>query len=304
MKIFVTGASGFVGQAIVDAALQHGHSVTALVRDSIRAQKLLGTKVQLIVSSDKNALRDALRNSDAIINLAGAPIAGARWTAGRKKELAESRVGTTTEIVTALAGLTQRPKVFLSASAVGIYGNAGDQNCDETSSQGSDFLSQLCSRWEDAALAAEKLGMRVALLRFGVVLGTNGGALTRMLPPFRLGMGGPIGDGKQYMSWIHRTDLVNIVLRALEDERFSHEINCTAPQPVTNSEFTQTLGSVLRRPTPLRVPPAILRLAFGDGASILLDSQRVLPKKLMSLGFEFRFPNLRAALNDILGSHG
>lgn len=238
---------------------------------------------------------------DAVINLAGEPIADARWTAKRKQALWDSRVTLTEALVRRIVAAERKPSVLLSGSAVGYYGNRGDTMLDEAADAGEDFAAQLCKAWEDAARVAENSGVRVCLLRTGLVLSNNGGLLGRMLPPFRLGLGTRVGDGRQWMSWIHIKDYVAIVLRLLRDEQTRGPCNLTAPQPVTNAEFTKTLAAVLRRPAPFVVPAALLKLGMGESASLLLGGQRVLPRKLEDAQYGFRFGDLHGALKHLLG---
>jgi hypothetical protein len=235
-----------------------------------------------------------------VINLAGAPIAEGRWSPHTKDLLRRSREGATTAIVTTLARLKTRPVLLLNASAVGFYGPRGDEELTEDAPSGDGFLASLCREWEGAAGAAERLGVRVVTPRIGVVLGRDGGALTRMLPIFRLGLGGPLGHGRQWMSWIHLDDLVELLM-FLMNRAASGPVNATAPHPVTNAEFSKTLGRTLGKPSFLRAPGFAMKLAFGDMAEeLLLTGQRVLPRKAQAMGFHFRYPFLAGALNDIL----
>jgi uncharacterized protein (TIGR01777 family) len=302
MRILITGATGFIGRALVPLLRRDGHTVEAWVRAEARARNLLGAEVDLVpASGGPSALTAAVERADAVVNLAGEPLLGGRWTAARRTILDASRVNVTADLVRAITAASRRPRVLVSGSAVGIYGDRGEEILSETSSAGTDFLADLCLRWEGAARQAEALGVRVVLLRTGVVLGRAGGALASMLPPFELGLGGPIGSGKQYLPWIHVLDLVRIIAAALVDDRYRGPINGVAPEPATNRAFTRALAHTLHRPAILPVPPIALKAIFGQAATVLLASQRVEPVALQQLGFSFAFPALTGALTDILG---
>ncbi len=300
MRVFLTGATGFLGRALTLALRREGHAVAAWVRSEERARALLGDQAELVpVAGDQSVLRAALEGCDAIVNLAGEPVLS-RWSARRRAQLRTSRVDLTTGLVGALEGLARRPRVLVSGSAVGFHGNRADARLTETSPAGTGFLPGLCVDWEQAARRAEGLGLRVVLLRTGIVLGLDGGALPSMLPPFRLGLGGRIGSGRQYMPWIHVEDWVRAVSLALADERASGPLHVTAPEPPTNREFTRALAAVLGKPAPFPVPSAALHALFGGAASLLLESQRALPARLQELGFVHTHPTLESALRDIL----
>jgi uncharacterized protein (TIGR01777 family) len=302
MRVLITGATGFIGRALVPLLQREKHTVVVWSRSPVRARSLLGADVEIVASrAGFDALVAALGECDAIVNLAGEPLLGGRWTQRRRAALETSRVELTATLVRALAAAAPRPSVLVSASAVGFYGDRGDEALAESSRAGDDFLSALCQRWEGAALAAEQHGVRVVRLRTGVVLGRGGGALTRMVPPFRLGVGGPIGSGRQYLPWIHLHDLVRVVATSLTDPRESGPINAVAPEHVDGRTFAQALGQALHRPSLLPVPAAALKAIFGRGASVLLASQRVEAGRLLERGFAFEFPTLDAALVDILG---
>jgi uncharacterized protein (TIGR01777 family) len=240
---------------------------------------------------------EALEGTDAVIHLAGEPVAQ-RWTEGAKERILQSRVAGTRALVEAISRLEARPKVLVSASAIGFYGDRGDEVLTEESSRGDGFLADVCVAWEQEALKAEELGVRVSRVRFGVVLGAEGGALAKMLPVFRAGLGGPIGKGQQWMSWIHVADAVGMLMSALSE---GVEVwNATASQPVRNAEFSRTLGRVLRRPAVFPVPGFVLRLMFGEMATMLTGSQRVAPEAAGKAGYRFEFPELEAALKDLL----
>ena len=301
MHVFITGATGFIGRALALRLQRDGHTITAWVRDERRAGAVLGADVELLgVSASEAELRDALAVSDGVVNLAGEPLIG-RWTRERVEAITESRVDSTARLVHAMRHAEHHPRVLVSASAVGYYGDRGDEVLTERSSPADDFLARLCRDWERAALDAEGAGARVVLLRTGIVLGREGGALARLLLPFRLGLGGPIGSGRQYMPWIHLRDHVDLVAAALSNKRFSGPFNVSAPTPVTNREFSRALGRALLRPALVPVPAFALKLALGEAASVLLTGQRALPEKALDLGFHFSYGKIDAALSEIVG---
>lgn len=300
MKALVTGATGFVGRQLLKL-LDHP---IVLSRDGANAQAELSAYRVKAFSWDpaeEPAPARAFEGVDAVFHLAGEPVAEGRWTAAKKNRLRESRVLGTKNLVKALSQLPTKPKVLVSASAVGYYSDRGEEVLDETRPPENDFLGELCQAWEREAQEAEKLGIRVVTVRVGIVLGQNGGALAKMLPPFRFGLGAPLGSGRQYMPWIHIEDLVRLMVFAAEHENVRGPANGVGPLPVTNREFTKTLGKVLSRPTILPpVPRFMLNLMFGEFGQILLHSQRVVPKKALEAGFEFRFSELEPALRDVL----
>lgn len=257
-----------------------------------------GDHVTITSLRDPAAAADVSALSDVVVNLAGAAVAK-RWTRKQKAEIRRSRVDLTRLLLERLAGFARMPKAYVSASAIGYYGTSPTETFVESSPPGSDFLAQVCVDWEREANRATLFGLRVAIVRLGVVLGTDGGALQKMLPPFRFGFGGRLGNGRQWMSWIHIDDVVGIFLRAIDEG--AGAFNATAPQAVTNAEFTRVLGEALRRPTLLPVPGFALRLLFGEGAQILTEGQRVLPKRTLELGYRFRYQELTPALGDLLG---
>lgn len=304
VRVVVTGGTGFIGRPLCQRLVSLGHTVTVLTRDPAAARARLDPPVSLIgwegFRGPTDGLLAALGDSDVIINLAGAPIAAGRWTAQAKARLRNSREGTTSALVAALSKLRPRPVLLISASAIGYYGPRQDEALTEESPSGSGFLASLCREWEAAARAAERLGVRVVLPRIGVVLGRHGGALAKMLPAFRLGLGGPVGSGAQWMSWIHLDDLIELLLFLL-NEAAGGPVNATAPHPVTNREFARTLGRTLRRPAWARVPAPVLRILLGEMAEeLLLTGQRVLPHRAEAMGFRFRYPTLPEALHAIL----
>lgn len=297
MKILLTGGTGFIGQALCPALLAAGHEVTVLSRKPASVAARCGAGVQALAS-----LADWRpdRQFDAVINLAGEPIVDAAWSAARKQQLRASRIGLTQQLVARIAAAERRPTVLLSGSAIGIYGDAGATPCAETAPAAPDFAAQLCLDWEQAALAAETHGVRVCLLRTGLVLDPAGGLLQKMLPAFRFGLGAKLGSGAQWMSWITRADYVAAVLALLADDQARGPFNLTAPEPVTNAEFTRVLARVLHRPALFSAPGPLLKLALGERAPMLLGGQRVLPARLEAAGFRFRQPELERALRELL----
>ena len=301
MRVLITGATGFIGRALVPLLRREGHQLIALVRSVERARSLLGAEVEAVaLSAGTHALREALERSDAVVNLAGESIMGGRWTEARRRALVQSRVQLTQQLVSAIAEAQPRPKTLISGSAVGYYGDRGSEILLESSPGSTDFLAQVCQDWEAAARLAEDSGLRVVTLRTGVVLGRDGGALAQMLLPFRLGVGGPVGSGRQYMPWIHLHDLVQVIAAALTDDRYKGPVNVAAPEQVTNRAFAKALGRALRRPAVLPAPALALRVIFGEAAGVLLGSQRIEPQRLRELGFTYRFPTLDHAVADII----
>ncbi|OGS81446.1 MAG: TIGR01777 family protein [Gallionellales bacterium GWA2_59_43] len=297
MHILITGGTGLIGRRLCKALLAEGHELTVLSRKPETVPLKCGAGVHAMAALSEWQPSQAF---DAVVNLAGEPIVDQRWSEKRKQVLRDSRIALTEELVRRIATAEHKPAVLLSGSAIGYYGGRGDEALDETSSAGTDFPAQLCVAWEAAARAAESLGVRVCIQRTGLVLSTEGGLLGRMIPPFRLGMGARVGDGKQWMSWIHIEDLIAIMLRLLRDEQMHGPYNATTPHPVTNAEFTQTLASVLHRPAPFVAPAALLKLSMGESASLLLEGQRVLPRKLEGAHYRFQFPELPGALESLL----
>ena len=302
MRVLVMGATGFIGRALIPRLQCDGHAVVASVRSPARARSLLGAEVELVhADTAPGGLVEAIERSDAVVNLAGEPLMGGRWTAARRAVLEGSRIAVTAQLVRAMAEAKTRPRVFVSGTAVGYYGDRADELLTEASCGRDDFLARLCRRWENAAEDAHRLGVRVVLLRTGVVLGRAGGALAQMLPPFQMGVGGPVGSGRQYLPWIHLHDLVKIITVALVDDRYRGPVNGVAPELATSRSFARALGRVLHRPAIVPLPALALKAIFGEAASVLLASQRVDPGVLRKHQFAFDFPTLDAALEDIVG---
>jgi uncharacterized protein len=308
MRVTITGASGLIGSALVAELREHGAEVTVLSRDPSRAREALDVEAVGWDPLAEPAPVAALAGADAIVHLAGENIAQ-RWSAQAKRAIRESRVLGTANLLAGLEAAGREgngrggggPRTLISGSAVGYYGPRGEEPLDEDSPAGSDFLAETCVAWEAEAAKASELGMRVVLVRTGVVLDRDGGALAKMLPPFRLGVGGPVAGGDQYMSWVHREDLVGMIHAALQDERWSGPVNGTAPGPVTNREFSHALGHALHRPSLLPVPGFALGLLYGEMAEIVTTGARVMPAKPLVLGYDFRHPELDEALQSALG---
>jgi len=298
MRVAMSGSAGLVGSAVATALAGAGHEVVRLVRrDPAKGEKAVRW------DPDRGVIdAEGLSGLDAVIHLAGENIASGRWNASRKAAIRDSRVKGTRLLCEALAGLSNPPKTLVCASAVGYYGDRGEELLTEESRAGKGFLPEVCREWEEASGPAARKGIRVVTLRIGVVLTPKGGALSRMLPAFRAGLGGVLGSGRQYVSWISLDDLPDIVLHALAKEELRGPVNAVAPRPVTNREFTEALGKVLSRPTLLPVPAFALRLALGEMAdALLLSSARAVPRRLEETGYHFRFPELFGALRHLLG---
>ena len=296
MKILVSGSSGLIGSALVPLLSARGHSITRLVRMDPQPG-------QIHWDPERGTIEAArLEGFDAVVHLAGQNIAAGRWTPEQKARIRVSRAKGTRILAEALAALPAPPQVLICASAIGYYGNRGDEVLQEESPAGSGFLPEVCQAWEAAAAPARKMGIRVINLRTGVVLSAAGGALAKMLPAFKMGIGGVVGNGRQYMSWIALNDVVGAIVHALSNPALDGPVNAVAPHPLTNREFTVTLGRVLSRPTLFPLPAFAVRLAFGEMADeLLLASQRVEPAKLASSGYKFQFPELEGALRHALG---
>jgi uncharacterized protein (TIGR01777 family) len=299
MRILITGSTGLLGSALTSAFKVAGHDIRRAVRGKPSAPGEILWQPERGFESPSE-----LEGLDAVVHLAGDNIAAGRWNAAKKKRLVESRVGPTRLICENLAKLKQKPSVLICASAIGIYGSRGSEFLSEASTPGSDFLADLCQRWEAATEPAREAGIRVVNLRFGVILSSKGGALKKMLLPFKMGVGGRVGPGTQHMSWVALDDAVDGIRHAIKTPSLSGPVNLVAPTPVTNAEFTRTLGQVLNRPTIFPLPSFAARLAFGEVAdALLLASQRVDSSRLQSSGFQFAYPTLDSALRHLLGRH-
>lgn len=299
MQILITGGTGLIGRALCRALLAAGHDLTVLSRKPNNVPKLCGDNVKAISSLEQWS---SDRVFDAVINLAGEPIIGALWTASQKNRIWTSRIDLTEALVQHIANARQKPKVLLSGSAVGFYGDSNDASFDEIYPAANDFAAQLCKAWENAAEEAKNYDVRVCLLRTGIVLNQSGGMLAKMLWSFKLGLGARLGNGKQWLSWIHLQDYIAIVLQLLEDSNAQGAYNLTAPTPVSNAEFTKTLARVLKRPCFLIAPTFLLKFILGEMAVLLIGGQRVLPEKVLDLPYNFRYPLLKEALEEILPS--
>ena len=301
MKVLIAGGTGFIGAPLCRELAQRGHDVTVVTRQPERHRA--GERLRF-VSWDGDAWRGGLAEAGGVVNLAGESIAADRWTARRKLALQESRLQTTRRLVDAMASGPTRPACLVTASAIGYYGARGDELLDEHAPPGRGFLAELCRAWEAEARRAEPLGVRVVVMRIGLVLGPGGGALARMIPPFRWGIGGPLGSGRQWMSWVHRDDVIGMTEWVLSHPDVSGPVNVTAPQPVTMRAFCEALGRALRRPSWALVPGAALRLLLGEMAEVILSGQRVLPRAALDCGYAFRYPELEPALQNCLSAGG
>ena len=291
MRVLITGGTGFIGRAVARALLAQGHAVVVLTRDRARAAKVLPPGTTTVDTWAGLA-------PDAVVNLAGENLGAHRWNAARKRAFMESRAGLTRALVAWMATLPRKPAVLVSGSAVGYYGARGDEPLTEDAPPGNEYQSELCAQWEAAARGAEALGVRVCRVRTGIVLG-RGGALAAMKLPFMLGLGGHLGDGAQWMSWIHRDDMVALILWLLAGESRAGAWNATAPAPATNRQFARALAASLHRPALFPMPAPVVRLLVGEMAHLLLTGQRVLPARAQAEGFSFRHPDLRAALDAV-----
>jgi uncharacterized protein len=304
MKIAITGATGFVGSRLVVKLHDRGDLIVILTRNLDKAQRIypksIYPKIDIIpyVATESGDWQKEISGCDAVINLAGEPISE-RWTSEAKQAIVASREIGTEKIVEAIASAIEKPKVLINSSAIGYYGTSETASFDENSPAGSDFLAEVCKKWEAAAHKVKAVGTRLVILRTGIVLG-NGGALAKMIPPFKLFAGGPIGSGRQWFSWIHRDDLINLIIYCLDRPEINGTFNATAPNPVRMKEFCHILGEVMKRPSWLPVPDFALEILLGEGAKIVLEGQEVLPKVTQTLGFDYRYPNLEVALEEIV----
>ena len=297
MKILITGGTGFIGRELCKLLLESEHQLTVLSRKPESVSGLCGAKVKAINKLDDLSKNDSF---DAIINLAGEGIADARWSPSRKQILLDSRVKVTEQLVAFIDRAEKKPAVLISGSAVGYYGDQGATELDESSAFNGGYSHSLCAEWEAAAEQAKAYGVRVCIIRTGLVVGAKGGFLKRMLLPFKLGLGGRLGDGSQWMSWIHMQDYIRIMQRMLETNSLEGIFNATAPNPVSNDQFTRCLAKVLNRPAFLPVPAFVLNVLLGEMSELLLGGQRVLPKRLQQENFKFEFTSLEQALQDVL----
>lgn len=307
MKVAIAGATGFVGTRLVEQLHQQGNSILVLTRDRDRAMRVFPSQnfpqVEIVAYTPQQSgdWQGSISGCDAVVNLAGAPIAEERWTAQRQQEILNSRKIGTEKIVEAIDRANPKPTVLVNSSAIGYYGTSETATFDETSPPGNDFLAQVCQDWETAAAQVTATGTRLVIIRSGIVLGM-GGALAKMLTPFQLFAGGPIGSGQQWFSWIHRDDLVSFILAALSQSNLEGVYNGTAPNPVRMKELCQVLGEVINRPSWLPVPDFALQMLLGDGAKVVLEGQQVLPKRTLASGFNYQYSDLKSALNQILKS--
>ena len=292
MHVVITGASGLVGGALVNQLRQRGTSVIAVSRNPRAHTALSGVNW-----TGWDGLTDAVSGAAGVVHLAGEGIVDQRWNQARKAALRDSRIDTTRQVVQAIQEAAEKPAVLVSASAIGYYGNQVERESTESAPAGDDFLAQLCVDWEAESQSA---GVRTVNARFGIIMANEGGALPRLLMPFKLGLGGPIGLGRAWWSWIHLDDAVGAILYALEQNHVEGAINLTAPNPVRNSQFSSALGKALGRPALMPVPPLALKLALGEGASVLLASQRILPTRTLDLGYRFKFTDIDSALQDLV----
>jgi uncharacterized protein (TIGR01777 family) len=305
MRVAITGATGFVGSRLVERLTEEGHSVLVFSRNAVRAQQTFPStrfpNLEVVEYSplESGDWQQRIAGCDGVVNLAGAPIAENRWTPERKKEILESRKIGTQKIVEAIGRAEPKPSVLVNSSAIGYYGTSETKTFDETNPPGDDFLAQVCQVWEAEAEKVKEVDTRLVILRTGIVLGM-GGALAKMLLPFRLYAGGPLGSGRQWFSWIHREDLVNLIIKALTQPEMEGVFNATAPHPVRMSELCQTLGEVMNRPSWLPVPDFALEMLLGDAAQVILKGQQVLPKRTQASGFEYQYSTVRQAVEDVL----
>ncbi|MTJ08183.1 TIGR01777 family oxidoreductase [Anabaena sp. UHCC 0204] len=307
MKIAISGATGFVGSRLVERLQTAGHRILVLTRNTTSAQKVFPSQrfpnleVVSYTPTVSGAWQDALAGCDGVVNLAGEPIAEERWTPERKQEILNSRKLGTQKIVEAIAKANPQPGVLVNTSAIGYYGTNETTTFDEDSPSGNDFLAQVCREWEGEANKVKDANVRLVILRFGIVLG-NEGALGKMITPFKLFAGGPIGSGRQWFSWIHLDDIVSLIIQALTNPTMEGVYNATAPQPVRMNELSTTMGRVMNRPSWLPVPGFAIEALLGDGAKVVLEGQKVIPKRTLESGFQYQYPQLESALTQILTS--
>ncbi|MDJ0736183.1 MAG: TIGR01777 family oxidoreductase [Nostocaceae cyanobacterium] len=305
MKVAITGATGFIGTRLVERLQKQKDTVLVLTRNTSHARKVFPTSafpnIEIVnyTPTVSGVWQGAISGCDGVVNLAGEPIGEGRWTSERKQEILNSRQLGTRKVVEAIAQADPKPNVLVNASAIGYYGTSETATFDENSPPSNDFLAQVCQAWEAEAQKVTNTGVRLVILRFGIVLG-NGGALAKMITPFKLFAGGPIGNGRQWFSWIHREDLINLILQALSLSEMSGVYNATAPNPVRMQELSNTMGGVMNRPSWLPVPSFAIEALLGDGSVVVLEGQQVLPKRTLETGFNYQYPNLQSALAEIL----
>jgi hypothetical protein len=302
MKVAITGATGFVGSRLVERLSTEGHQILVLTRNPAVAPQVFSIPNLEIIAynpTESGDWQDAIARCDGVVNLAGEPIAEERWTPQRKQEILNSRKLGTQKIVEAIAIANPKPSVLVNASAIGYYGTSETATFDETSPAGNDFLASVCQAWETEAQKVKDAGTRLVILRLGIVLG-NGGAIGKMIAPFKLFAGGPIGSGRQWFSWIHRDDVVNLIIQALTKPDLEGVFNATAPNPIRMGELAQTMGQVMNRPSWLPVPGFALEALLGDGAMVVLEGQQVLPQRTQASGFNYQYPTVKQALQEIL----
>ncbi|AFZ02881.1 TIGR01777 family oxidoreductase [Calothrix sp. PCC 6303] len=300
MKVAIAGATGFVGSRLVERLHKQGMSVVVLSRNTTHAERVFpNTAFPNVEIVNCDSWQNAIASCDGVVNLAGEPIAEGRWTPERKQEILNSRKQTTQTIVQAISNSSQKPQVLVNASAIGYYGTSEAATFDENSPAGQDFLAEVCQTWENEAKKVTNSGVRLVILRLGIVLG-NGGAMGKMITPFKLFAGGPIGSGKQWFSWIHIDDVVGLIVEALTKPEMQGVYNATAPQPVKMTEFCQVMGKVMNRPSWLPVPSFALEALLGDGAIVVLEGQQVLPTRTLASGFGYKYDKLQSALVEII----
>lgn len=301
MRIIISGGTGLIGWALAKDLAKEGHEITILSRSPERITALPdGVRLEGWDGRTAEGWGPAADGADAIVNLAGESIADGRWSDTRKQRIRDSRVNAGQAVVKAVAEAQDKPQVVIQSSAVGYYGPCGDEEITEDAPPGDDFLAHVAMEWEQSTASLEEMGVRRAILRTGVVLSQDGGALPRLLLPFRFYAGGPLGDGQQYLPWIHIADEVAAIRFLIENDRATGPFNLAAPHPLTNADFSRVLGKVLEKPARMPAPSFAMRLAFGEMSTVLLDGQRAIPRRLMDLGFDFRFPDAEAALRDLL----
>jgi hypothetical protein len=303
MKVAITGATGFVGSSLVKKLFTEGHQVLVLTRNPATAQKVFPSipnlEIVAYTPTESGSWQEAIAGCNGVVNLAGEPIAEKRWTAQEKQEILNSRKLGTQKIVEAIAKANLKPSVLVNASAIGYYGTSETSTFDESSPAGNDFLAQVCQAWEEEAQKVKAYGTRLVILRLGIVLG-QGGAIAKMITPFKLFAGGPLGSGRQWFSWIHREDLVNLIIQALTSANMEGVFNATAPNPVRMAELAQTMGELMQRPSWLPVPSFALESLLGEGAMVVLEGQQVLPNRTQSSDFNYQYSTVKQALKEIL----